>query len=97
VAENRIRLCYVHCQLAAVKPVGQYNTSKIVVNGAHREYWLNGVKVVEFEAWTDDWNKRKDTGKWKDAPGYGMAKKRIYLPAGSRQRAWFKNIKIKKL
>jgi hypothetical protein len=30
------------------KPVGEFNTTKIVVNGAHREYWLNGVKVVAF-------------------------------------------------
>ncbi len=32
---------------------------KIVVKGAHREHWLNGVKVVEFEAWSDDWNQAK--------------------------------------
>jgi len=79
------------------KPVGQYNTSKIVVNGAHREYWLNGVKVVEFEAWSDDWKKRKDEGKWKDAPGYGMAKQGYICLQDHGSGAWFKNIKIKKL
>jgi len=79
------------------KPVGQYNTSKIVVNGAHREYWLNGVKVVEFEAWSDDWNKRKSTGKWKDSPGYGMAKKGYICLQDHGSGVWFKNIKIRKL
>jgi len=79
------------------KPVGEYNTSKIVVNGAHREYWLNGVKVVEFEAWSDDWNKRKATGKWKDSPGYGMAKKGYICLQDHGSGVWFKNIKIRKL
>ncbi|HVT83954.1 MAG TPA: DUF1080 domain-containing protein [Chitinophagaceae bacterium] len=79
------------------KPVGQYNLTKIVVKGAHREYWLNGVKVVEFEAWTDDWYKRKAAGKWKDAPGYGMAKTGYICLQDHGSEMWFKNIKIRKL
>ena len=80
-----------------VKPVGEYNTTKIVVKGTHREYWLNGVKVVEFEAWSDDWNKRKNAGKWKDAAGYGMAKKGYICLQNHGSGVWFKNIKIRKL
>jgi hypothetical protein len=79
------------------KPVGQYNLTKIVVNGTHREHWLNGVKVVEFEAWGDDWNKRKATGKWKDTPGYGIAKKGYICLQDHGSGVWFKNIKIRKL
>ena len=79
------------------KPVGEFNTTKIVVNGAHREHWLNGVKIVEFEAWTDDWNQRKATGKWKDTPGYGMAKKGYICLQDHGSGVWFKNIKIRKL
>lgn len=79
------------------KPVGEYNVTRIVVNGSHREYWLNGVKVVEFEAWTPDWNKRKMEGKWKDAPGYGMAKKGFICLQDHGSEIWFRNIKIKKL
>jgi len=78
-------------------PVGQYNTSKIVVNGANREYWLNGVKVLEFEAWTPDWENRKATGKWKDTPGYGVAKKGHICLQDHGGGVWFKNIKIRKL
>ena len=79
------------------KPVGEFNTTKIVVNGAHREHWLNGVKVLEFEAWTDDWNNRKTTGKWKDTPGYGMAKTGHICLQDHGSGVWFKNIKIRKL
>lgn len=79
------------------KPVGEYNFTKIVVNGSHREYWLNGVKIVDFEAWTADWNKRKMEGKWKDAPGYGMARSGYICLQDHGSEIWFRNIKIKKL
>lgn len=80
-----------------VKPVGEFNTTRIVVNGAHREHWLNGVKVVEFEAWTDDWNERKSKGKWKDVAAYGMAKSGRFCLQDHGSGVWFKNIKIRKL
>lgn len=81
----------------AARAPGEYNTTRIVVNGAQREYWLNGVKVVSFEAWTDDWQKRKAEGKWKDTPGYGMAKKGHICLQDHGSGVWFKNIKLRPL
>lgn len=80
-----------------VKPVGEFNTTRIVVNGAHREHWLNGVKVLEFEAWSDDWKKRKSEGKWKDTPEYGMEKTGNICLQDHGSGVWFKNIKIRKI
>jgi hypothetical protein len=80
-----------------VNPVGEYNNTKIVFNKGHVEHWLNGVKVVEFEAWSDDWYHRKANGKWKDAKAYGMAKTGYICLQDHGSEIWFKNIKIKPL
>lgn len=77
------------------KPVGEFNTTKIVVNGAHREHWLNSVKVLEFEAWTADWDKRKAESKWKDYPQYGTMKSGKICLQDHGGGIWFKNVKIR--
>lgn len=79
------------------KPVGEYNNTKIIFNKGHVEHWLNGVKVLEFQAWSDDWNKRKAAGKWKDAKAYGMSKTGYICLQDHGSEIWFKNIKIKPL
>ncbi|MDB5249792.1 MAG: hypothetical protein JWQ40_4186 [Segetibacter sp.] len=82
---------------AAPNPVGQWNTTRIVVNKGHVEHWLNGKKIVEYEMGNDDWTKRKTEGKWKDAKGYGLTKKGHIALQDHGSEAWFKNIKIKEL
>jgi hypothetical protein len=82
---------------APTRPAGEFNTTKLVVNGAHREHWLNGVKVLEFEAWSPDWQQRKDSGKWKDVAEYGLEKKGHICLQDHGGGVWFKNIKIRKL
>lgn len=80
-----------------LKPVGEWNTARIVFRRGHVEHWLNGVKIVEFEAWKEDWQKKKTSGKWKDYPDYGMARKGHIGLQDHESRVWFRNLKIKLL
>ncbi|HEU4902224.1 MAG TPA: DUF1080 domain-containing protein [Flavisolibacter sp.] len=82
---------------AEPKAAGEWNHTRIVVNKGHVEHWLNDKKVVDYQLWTDDWHKKKATGKWKDAPGYGLAKKGHIALQDHGSEAWFKNIRIREL
>ena len=52
-----------------------WNSTRIVVNGAHVEHWLNGRKVVEYEFWSADWKAKVAASKFAVYPNYGLAKK----------------------
>lgn len=62
--------------------IGEFNHSRLLVNGNHVEHWLNGVKVVEFEA--SDF-----------APS--LPKESPISLQNHSAETWFRNIKIRPL
>ncbi len=80
-----------------VNPQGEWNNSRIVFDNGHVEHYLNGHKILEFEAWTDDWFARKNAGKWEMAPEYGLADRGVICLQDHGSPASFRNIKIKQL
>ena len=77
-----------------LKAVGEWNSSKIVFDNGQVEHWLNGEKIVEFRAWDDAWKKKKEEGKWKGYPNYGMAKKGRIALQDHGNKVYFRNIMI---
>ena len=82
-------------QNAKVKDLKQWNQTRIIVNGTHVQHFLNGTKVVDYHLWDADWKARKENGKWKDYPYYGMARKGNIGLQDHGGLAQFRNIKIK--
>lgn len=80
-----------------IQPALEWNSSKILFRDGHVEHWLNGEKIVEFQAWDAKWKKEKEEGKWKDYPDYGLAKKGLIALQDHGKKAYFKNIMIRKL
>ena len=56
-----------------VQPFDHWNRTRLVVNGAHVEHWLNGRKVVEYELWSTDWKAKVASSKFKAYANYGLS------------------------
>ena len=81
-----------------VKPAGEWNTTRIVVDGAHVEHWLNGQKVVTYELWSADWKARVAASKFSAYPNYGLAKAGYIGIQGDHAGALaLRNVRIRKL
>lgn len=80
-----------------LKKIGQWNTATIRFTENEVTYWLNGNKTLSFKPWTEDWERRKSEGKWKDYPNYGKSKTGLIGLQDHGSEIWFRNIKIKEL
>tara|TARA_R110002096_G_scaffold102753_8_gene226910 strand:- start:3080 stop:3808 length:729 start_codon:yes stop_codon:yes gene_type:complete len=77
------------------KPVGEWNKGRLVVQGDHVEYWLNGVKTTEYEMHSPAWDEQiaaSKFSKWKDFATLGQG--HIGLQDHGH-RVWFRELKIK--
>jgi hypothetical protein len=80
-----------------VKPVGEWNTARIVVNGNHVEHWLNGVKTVDAEIGSADWNERVANSKFRNWRGFGRASRGHIALQDHGDWVAYRNIKIRVL
>ena len=53
-----------------VRPVGEWNRSRIVFRGRHGEHWLNGEKIVEFDLGTARMDSLIAASKYRSIPGF---------------------------
>ena len=82
---------------AKVKPLNEFNETRIIVKDSHVEHWLNGTKVVDYDLWTDEWKKDVLNSKWKDHPNYGLYKRGHIGLQDHGGLTMYRNIKIKDL
>lgn len=77
-----------------LKPVGEWNESKVVVNHDVLEHWLNGALIISIDVKSEAWKIAHAKSKFKDVPAFGQnAKGRIMLQDHGDE-VWFKNIMI---
>lgn len=87
---------------AVLKPVGEWNRSRIVVKGKHVEHWLNGVKAVD-SALDSDAALAGIRTRWSAAPHVKELlekQPRAACPISLQNHgddAWFRKIRIREL
>jgi hypothetical protein len=80
-----------------VRPAGEWNVVRIVSSGKHVEHWLNGVKVVEAELGSPDWEARFKQSKFAKMPRYGRNDSGHIGLQDHGDRVAYRNIKIRAL
>jgi hypothetical protein len=79
------------------KPIGEWNTGRIVVRGAHVEHWLNGEKVLECTRFTPDFRQAVKDSKYKKWPKFGELSSGHILLQEHGGTVSFRNLKIRSL
>jgi hypothetical protein len=81
----------------ALKPVGEWNVARIVVRRPHVEHWLNGVKMVEYELGSPEWEALVAASKFSVYPEYGRATSGHIGLQDHGTEVSFRNIKLRPL
>lgn len=80
-----------------LKPVGEYNQARLVVNNNHVEHWINGAKVVEYQIGSPELNQLITNSKFKDNPKFARSTNGLIMFQHHGQKVWLKNIKVRRL
>jgi hypothetical protein len=80
-----------------VKPIGEWNTARIIVHGAHVEHWLNGMKVVEYDRFTPQFRQIVAESKYRIWPGFADTPDGYILLQDHGFPVSFRSIKIREL
>jgi hypothetical protein len=80
-----------------LKPVGEYNESRLIVNHGHVEHWLNGRKIVEYDLGSEKLKELISRSKYKNNPNFARSQNGYIMFQHHGQKVWLKNIKIRTL
>jgi len=80
-----------------IRPWGEWNHSRIVVQGNHVEHWLNSAKVLEYECGSAAVLEQVARTKFKKTPNFGYKVRGPLLLTYHKDEASFRNLKVRRL
>lgn len=75
-------------------PVGEWNSMRVVTDGAHVEHWLNGKKVISYDRGTPEFRELVAKSKYRKIPGFGEWADGHILLQDHGNTVSFRNVKI---
>jgi len=74
---------------------GEWNHSRIVIQGQRVEHWLNGAKVLEYTLGSPEVKAGIAASKFKNAAGFGEKIEGHIMLTDHQDECWFRNLKIR--
>ena len=78
-----------------IKPAGEFNQSRVVVNGRNVQHYLNGTRVLQYELASPALQAAIDKSKFKGIERFGKPQKGHILLQDHGDRVWYRSVKIK--
>lgn len=82
---------------AYLRPVGEWNTSRVVVRGNHGEHWLNGTMVVTYDLGSARMDSLMNASKYRTVAGFADHRAGHIVLQDHNDAAWFRSIKLRPL
>lgn len=78
-----------------VRPAGEWNHARVVVDGDNVEHWLNGTRVVEYTLGSPEWEELVANSKFNEWPRYGRAIRGHIGFQDHGDPVWYQNVKVR--
>ncbi|MFT4605471.1 MAG: hypothetical protein ACI9W4_002210 [Rhodothermales bacterium] len=80
-----------------LRPVGEFNESRLIWSGGHGEHWLNGEMVVSFDLGTPRFDSLFAASKYADLAEMNTTRAGHIVLQDHGDDVWFRNLRIKTL
>ena len=80
-----------------LKPIGEFNQSTILLNGNHGVHWLNGIKILEYEMGTSEFDSLFQASKFAKYTDFEKKRKGHIVITNHTDESWYRNIKIRRI
>ena len=81
----------------ALRPVGEWNKSRLVISGTHGEHWLNGRQVVRYDLGSPEMQALIAGSKFKSMPKFAQEKSGHICLQDHGDAVWFRDIRVKRI
>jgi hypothetical protein len=81
----------------ALRPVGQYNVTRLIVNNGHVEHWLNGKRVLAYDLSSDVLATLISQSKFKNFRQFARNTEGYIALQFHGDEVWYRNVRIRTL
>ena len=78
-----------------LKPVGEYNKARLVINNGHVEHWLNGGKILEYDLGSAAFKELIAKSKFKGFPRFALNSEGLIALQYHGGDVWYRKIRIR--